>query len=109
MRLETQLCDQSVPIRTCAGCGKRDARGKMLRVVADPDGHLKVDLRRALPGRGAWVHQAPSCVAQARKRRAFPRILKISASVMEDYASENFWEELAYAALSEAPRVPEHE
>ncbi len=81
----------------------------MQRVVAGSDGQLRLDQRRTLPGRGAWVHLTPTCVSQAKKRRAFPRILKVHGPVVDETMDQDFWDELITAALSEAPRVPERE
>lgn len=108
MRLDPQIIDHSEPIRTCVGCGLRDLRDVLIRVVVD-DGKLCVDLARVMPGRGAWVHCAPVCVAQAKKRRAFPRMLKCGMDIGNDDVHQPFWEELANVALSEAHRVPERE
>lgn len=39
---------------------------------------LRVDPRRRLPGRGAWLHESSACLDQAEKRRVFPRALRRS-------------------------------
>ncbi|WP_051124735.1 YlxR family protein [Amycolatopsis benzoatilytica] len=62
-------------MRTCVGCRKRELAGELLRVVA-VDGRLVVDERRRLPGRGAWLHPGPDCLAKAERKRAFPRALR---------------------------------
>ena len=53
----------------------------MLRVVAvtaDPGASsVRPDPRRRLPGRGAYVHPRPECLALAERRRAFPRALRL--------------------------------
>ncbi|WP_410645513.1 YlxR family protein [Amycolatopsis sp. lyj-346] len=40
------------------------------------DRRVVVDGRRRLPGRGAWLHPDPDCLAKAERRRAFPRALR---------------------------------
>ncbi|MDQ0382412.1 putative RNA-binding protein YlxR (DUF448 family) [Amycolatopsis thermophila] len=45
------------------------------------DGRLVADTRRRLPGRGAWVHPAPECLAKAERRRAFPRALRVHGTL----------------------------
>jgi len=45
------------------------------------DGRLVVDERRRLPGRGAWLHPEPDCLAKAERRRAFPRALRVSGTL----------------------------
>lgn len=63
------------PVRTCIGCRRRDAAGRLLRVVADGS-TVAVDPRRRAPGRGAHVHPDAGCVALAVKKRAFGRTLR---------------------------------
>ena len=71
------------PVRTCVGCRERGLRSVLLRVVvvADDAGQPRavVDTRRALPGRGAWVHADLGCLDLAERRRAFPRALRTGA------------------------------
>jgi predicted RNA-binding protein YlxR (DUF448 family) len=46
-------------------------------VAWDPSiGALRVDVRRRLGGRGAWLHASPDCLDQALRRRAFGRALR---------------------------------
>ncbi|WP_407342366.1 YlxR family protein [Pengzhenrongella phosphoraccumulans] len=42
---------------------------------------LVVDVRRCLPGRGAWLHPEPACLELAERRRAFPRALHVAGLV----------------------------
>jgi predicted RNA-binding protein YlxR (DUF448 family) len=63
------------PVRTCVGCRRRAEVGALLRVVADGT-TVAVDPRRRAPGRGAYVHPDPACVALAVKKRAFGRTLR---------------------------------
>nr|WP_156163519.1 YlxR family protein [Demequina subtropica] len=64
------------PVRTCVGCRGRGSRSVLVRVVS-VDGHAVVDEHRSMPGRGAWLHPDPACLAQALKRRALPRALRV--------------------------------
>jgi predicted RNA-binding protein YlxR (DUF448 family) len=64
------------PIRTCIGCRERAVAAELLRVVVAA-GTLVPDPRRRAPGRGAWVHPVPECVALAERRRAFVRALHV--------------------------------
>jgi len=52
-------------------------------VVAVTDGtgqpQAVVDTRRALPGRGAWLHPDQACLDLAERRRAFSRALRTDA------------------------------
>ncbi|MPY99658.1 MAG: DUF448 domain-containing protein [Actinophytocola sp.] len=76
------------PVRTCIGCRKRASVSELLRVVA-VEGRVVVDERRRMPGRGAWLHVDPGCLATAARRRAFPRALRVSGALdvddVEDY------------------------
>ncbi|WP_286216399.1 YlxR family protein [Demequina sediminis] len=65
------------PTRTCVGCRGRGSRSVLVR-VACVDGHAVVDERRSLPGRGAWLHPDPQCLAQALRRKAFARALRVA-------------------------------
>jgi uncharacterized protein len=94
------------PVRTCIGCRKRAAAAELLRVVVAPapaepanrattevPGLLAVpDPRRHAPGRGAWLHCDPGCVALAERRRAFSRALRVrghvDAAPVAEYVAE---------------------
>ncbi|MEI2777697.1 MAG: YlxR family protein [Tetrasphaera sp.] len=73
------------PIRTCIGCRAPDSRSVLLRVVAGtgPEGIIPLlpDVRRRLPGRGAWLHPARDCLDTAIRRRAFGRALRVDGPV----------------------------
>ena len=66
------------PTRTCVGCRRTDSRSALLRVVVGGHGDLVPDLRRCLPGRGAWLHPTGECFDLAVRRRAFGRALRVS-------------------------------
>ena len=71
-------------VRTCVGCRGRAARHELLRVVVADDGTgpvLVPDPGRRLPGRGANLHPTPDCLAQALRRRAFARALRVPGSL----------------------------
>ncbi|WP_420807850.1 YlxR family protein [Amycolatopsis antarctica] len=74
-------------MRTCVGCRRRAVAGELLRVVA-VNGHLVVDVRRRLPGRGAWLHPVPECLVKAERRRAFPRALRVPGVLGVDALGE---------------------
>jgi len=61
------------PTRTCIGCRERAADDELIRLVRSPDGEVVVDLRRRLPGRGAWVHPRATCLEASSRAlsRAF--------------------------------------
>jgi hypothetical protein len=64
------------PERTCVGCRARDGKAALLRVVKTPDGTLRVDPEGTAPGRGAYLHPDPGCVAAAMERSALLRALR---------------------------------
>ncbi|WP_212808597.1 YlxR family protein [Micromonospora endophytica] len=76
------------PERTCVGCRQRVPASELLRIVAVEDEAglaLRPDPIRRLPGRGANMHPDPACFAQAVRRRAFGRALRL-AGVPDDGA-----------------------
>ncbi len=62
------------------GCRIREAASGLLRVVA-VEGTVVPDLRRRLPGRGAWLHRDLECLRTAERRRAFPRALRAEGTL----------------------------
>ncbi|MEV6298706.1 YlxR family protein [Actinoplanes sp. NPDC051861] len=69
------------PTRTCVGCRNRAPAASLLRFVAAGSGgdlRLLPDPGRRLPGRGAHLHPDPACLAQAERRRAFGRALRLT-------------------------------
>jgi uncharacterized protein len=54
----------SAPERTCIGCRESTGAAYLMRLVASPEGLVVVDLKGNLPGRGAWVHARPACLAR---------------------------------------------
>jgi uncharacterized protein len=65
------------PVRTCIGCRGRDAQGHLIR-IAVADNRPRIDLRRRLPGRGAYVHCRPECVERATRKGRLGRALRIA-------------------------------
>ena len=66
------------PVRTCAGCGRKAAKGELIRFAA-VDGALVPGDRR--PGRGVYTCRRLSCFERARSRRAFSRTLRQTVKV----------------------------
>ncbi len=71
------------PERTCVGCRRRAASCELVR-LAVVDGTVRVDARRRLPGRGAYLHPARDCVERAIGRRAIPRALRAPAAAIPE-------------------------
>ena len=70
--------DESGPIRTCVGCGRKAAQRDLVRFGA-VDGVLTPS--RSIPGRGAYTCRRLECFRQARERRGFARTLRTAVSV----------------------------
>lgn len=68
----------SVPIRTCAGCGRRAPKAELQRFTAS-DGDLTPS--PTAPGRGVYTCRRLACFERALEKRAFNRILKTSVRV----------------------------
>jgi predicted RNA-binding protein YlxR (DUF448 family) len=59
------------PQRTCLGCGCKEDQSKLIRLVKDSDGELKV--RRLEGGRGGYLHPARGCWQTFLKKRSHYR------------------------------------
>ncbi len=65
--------------RTCIVTRRQDAPEGMIRFVRAPDGTVTPDIRSKLPGRGVWVTANAAAVAEATRKQAFARSLKVKA------------------------------
>ena len=65
------------PMRTCVGCRGRDAQDRLVRIAVVAN-RPEVDLRRRLPGRGAYIHCNPACVERATHKGRLGRALRIA-------------------------------
>jgi predicted RNA-binding protein YlxR (DUF448 family) len=68
----------SLPVRTCAGCGRKGPQPDLLRFVA-VDGALVHSSKG--PGRGVYTCRRLACFERAAARRAFNRTLKATVRV----------------------------
>jgi len=68
----------TVPVRTCAGCGRKAPQAELLRFVAR-DGELAPSPNG--PGRAVYTCRRLSCFERAAARRAFNRTLKATVRV----------------------------
>jgi len=75
-----ERADLRGPVRTCAGCGKRDTAQALLRVVFDPSsGEIAVDFAGSSFGRGGHVHPSMDCLQKAAKS-GFARVFSPSGA-----------------------------
>ena len=65
----------SAPVRTCVGCGRRDAQARLVRLQVDGSGAVNA-VQRVQAGRSAYVHAERECVAGLIKSRGFRRSLR---------------------------------
>ncbi len=63
------------PERSCVGCRERAPKAELLRVARTPAG-VHADPHGSEPGRGAYVHRDPACVAAALRKGAFASALR---------------------------------
>jgi predicted RNA-binding protein YlxR (DUF448 family) len=73
--------------RLCVATRTVRPTSALIRFVAGPDGHVVPDIKRKLPGRGAWVTAARGAVAAAVKQGAFRKAFKGKATVDPDLAA----------------------
>ncbi len=72
----------TAPERQCVGCRERALSPSLLRFVLGGQPPVLVpDVRRRLPGRGAWVHPRRRCIEQAVRRGGFQRSFQTKVTV----------------------------
>ena len=65
--------NKRVPERQCMGCGKKGEKSSFVRIVADEQGRVFLDLSGKAGGRGAYLCRDIACLEKAKKRHAFSR------------------------------------
>ena len=68
------------PTRTCVGCGKKQQKSLLHRLVLDAARLPVLDRTQHAPGRGAYLC-GPGCLKAALKRRALHRAFRASVEV----------------------------
>jgi predicted RNA-binding protein YlxR (DUF448 family) len=63
------------PERTCLGCGKKQRKSLLHRLVLDAQHQALLDRTQTAPGRGAYFC-GPGCLKAAIKRKALHRAFK---------------------------------
>jgi len=74
-------------VRSCVGCRERAAKSELLRIVVAGN-EVVPDPRARLPCRGAYLHPSQECFERARRRRAFPRALRVPGPLGEQLLAE---------------------
>jgi predicted RNA-binding protein YlxR (DUF448 family) len=80
--------DETLPERTCIATRVVRPPDEMIRFVLDPEGRVTPDIRKRLPGRGVWVTATARAVAEAMRRKAFPRAFKAPAVVADTLVAD---------------------
>ena len=80
------------PIRTCVGCRLTDEQSRLVRVVLEPSGRVKVDRHRSRAGRGAYVHESRACVEKAVQNQGLSRSFRRKTQPVD---VERLWIELS--------------
>jgi predicted RNA-binding protein YlxR (DUF448 family)/ribosomal protein L30E len=72
--------------RRCIVSGEVMPDSRLVRFVADPDGHVVPDVAAKLPGRGLWVTATRKAVMQAVEKKLFARAAKANVTATADLA-----------------------
>ena len=73
-----------LPERTCIITRQQRPEEELIRFVLSPEGEVTPDLKRKLPGRGAWVTKSRVDVAEAVSRKAFAKAFGESTKAAAD-------------------------
>ena len=68
------------PTRTCVGCGKKQQKALLHRLVLTDTHQPVLDRTHGAPGRGAYLC-GPGCLKAALKRKAFQRAFRQSVEL----------------------------
>jgi uncharacterized protein len=101
------LEDLDLPERTCILTRITRQPEDLIRFALSPDGEATPDLRRKLPGRGAWLTADRKSVEEAMKKRLFARAFKAEVKPADGLADliDRLMEQDALAALSLANKA----
>ena len=50
-----------IALRTCVQCRQIRPKRELVRIVRTPEGHIEIDERGKMPGRGAYLCRSRSC------------------------------------------------
>jgi predicted RNA-binding protein YlxR (DUF448 family) len=67
--------------------GEVMADNRLIRFVADPDGHVVPDAAAKLPGRGLWVEASRAAVNKAVEKKLFSRAAKAQVTADADLSA----------------------
>jgi predicted RNA-binding protein YlxR (DUF448 family) len=106
-RQPTLAGDEPGPRRRCLATRISGPPEGLIRFVLAPDGTVVPDLKRRLPGRGAWVTARAAEVREAARRNLFARAFRKAAKPAPDLAEQvdRLLEDRALEALSLANKA----
>lgn len=66
-----------IPMRMCVACRKMYPQNELIRMVRDNEtGEVKLDMKKKLFGRGAYICPNSECIKKAEKKRGIERHFK---------------------------------
>jgi len=71
------------PKRKCIGCGFKQEKFRLLRVIATKDGAVVWDKKQRMEGRGGYLCPRQECFELAIKRRGFQKAFRHNVEVNE--------------------------
>lgn len=83
--------DKKIPLRMCLGCGTRQPKRELVRIVRVPeDGSIVMDLTGRLNGRGCYVCRKQECMDLIIKKKKLSRALEteVPAETTQRLAAE---------------------
>jgi len=63
--------------RLCIVCRKKKNKEELIRIVKTPEGLIKIDPLKKLPGRGAYICSTIDCVNKLKKENSLIHALKV--------------------------------
>ena len=64
------------PQRRCVACREMKIKSALMRVAANANGEVSVDISGRAPGRGAYICRNQDCLKKAHKTKGLERSLK---------------------------------
>lgn len=70
--------NKKIPLRQCVGCGERNGKKEMVRILKTADGAICLDITGKKNGRGAYLCKQKECLRKIRKNKGLERSFKVS-------------------------------
>lgn len=85
--LKTRNKSGKIPQRSCVACRVRGDKDNFIRIVINAEGNAVIDVAKKLPGRGAYICPALSCIVKANKGKKL-------AGALRSAINSDLWEKL---------------